>query len=262
MSDTYDSVCNYFGDVYYSPQSLIERFDDVRSSFMSNEVDTLVGTGLSGGIIVPMLARAYDMDYMIVRKNGTNTHDSSMLFGRMGRRYAIVDDFVASGATVKRIQRELFNWVPKYHKYELDGIWEFENDQYSDFTVMAESKGWVWRPRQVSFTKVCRIESLENEFSVTMLREEHTGKLYAAFRGLRTPTFTDTQEVLAKDDERSFTIIYKASYSILNADADDFGVSALEAKAILQKSSEKVAEYWSTLEEALDRLKRVISTSE
>jgi hypothetical protein len=71
------------------------------------EVDTLVGTGLSGSLVVPHLARRMDLHWGIVRKPSDlqvgGSHAYDIYEGTMGERWALVDDFVCTGATVQRV---------------------------------------------------------------------------------------------------------------------------------------------------------------
>ncbi len=67
------------------------------------EFDTLVGTGLSGALIVPTLARALDVHWLLVRKPNDGTHGNTAAEGKLGARWLFVDDFIDSGATLERV---------------------------------------------------------------------------------------------------------------------------------------------------------------
>jgi adenine/guanine phosphoribosyltransferase-like PRPP-binding protein len=69
------------------------------------DYDTLVGTGFSGGLIVPMLARELDKNFVLIRKPRDNSHHSGQMVGLLGERWIFVDDFVSSGRTRNRVQR-------------------------------------------------------------------------------------------------------------------------------------------------------------
>jgi hypothetical protein len=75
---------------------------------LPEEVDTIVGTGLSGTLVVPHLGRALGLHWGIMRKSSEGSHASEMYEGTMGRRWALVDDFVSSGDTVKRVLANCF----------------------------------------------------------------------------------------------------------------------------------------------------------
>lgn len=89
--------------------SAIDALEDV-------DFDTLVGTGFSGALVVPMLASAMDKNFILVRKPNDGSHHSGRLIGNLGRRWIFVDDFVSSGATRKRVRDEIAdNAEGKFH---------------------------------------------------------------------------------------------------------------------------------------------------
>lgn len=67
--------------------------------------DTLVGTGFSGGLVVPALAQRLGVNFLLVRKPGDNSHHTGRLVGKLGHRWIFVDDFVSSGETRARVQK-------------------------------------------------------------------------------------------------------------------------------------------------------------
>lgn len=68
------------------------------------DYDTMIGTGLSGALVVPELARALKKHWAIVRKPGESVHAFTLVVGEVGKRWLFVDDFIASGATMRRVQ--------------------------------------------------------------------------------------------------------------------------------------------------------------
>lgn len=71
---------------------------------VASEFDTLVGTGFSGGIIIPTLALRLRKKFVMIRKeNDDSHHGSGRLLGELGSRWIFVDDFVSSGATRRRV---------------------------------------------------------------------------------------------------------------------------------------------------------------
>jgi hypothetical protein len=69
------------------------------------DYDTMIGTGLSGSLVIPTLARALGKKWAIIRKPGDGSHGNPVGFeGEIGRRWIFVDDFVASGATRQRVR--------------------------------------------------------------------------------------------------------------------------------------------------------------
>lgn len=76
---------------------------------LPSTVDTLVGTGMSGTLIVPRLAERLGLFWGVVRKPGVSSHAGSTTRyeGQMGRRWAFVDDFISSGDTMFRVLDEV-----------------------------------------------------------------------------------------------------------------------------------------------------------
>ena len=69
------------------------------------EYDTLVGTGLSGALVIPHLAHVFKKFFLIVRKDGDSVHATHRAEGRLGSRWIFVDDVFASGATRERVKQ-------------------------------------------------------------------------------------------------------------------------------------------------------------
>lgn len=68
------------------------------------EFDTLVGTGFSGGLIIPTLALRLRKKFVLIRKETDDSHHGSgRLLGELGDRWIFVDDFTATGATRDRV---------------------------------------------------------------------------------------------------------------------------------------------------------------
>ncbi|HDZ37790.1 MAG TPA: hypothetical protein ENH62_05835 [Marinobacter sp.] len=78
------------------------------------EFDGLVGTGLSGTVVVPVLAYLMKKRFAIVRKKDDMGHHSSEMVEsglHAGDRWIFVDDFTFSGNTRKRVLKE----ISKHH---------------------------------------------------------------------------------------------------------------------------------------------------
>lgn len=68
------------------------------------DFDTLVGTGFSGGIVIPTLALQMDKKFVLIRKETDDSHHGAgELLGELGSRWIFVDDFVSSGRTRRRV---------------------------------------------------------------------------------------------------------------------------------------------------------------
>lgn len=75
------------------------------------DFDTLVGTGFSGALVVPTLARDLGCNFVLVRKPDDGSHHSGRVIGTLGTRWIFVDDFVSSGATKRRVITSLAEQV-------------------------------------------------------------------------------------------------------------------------------------------------------
>lgn len=78
------------------------------------EYDTLAFSGLSGFLLGPVLCYLTGKEMIAVRKPGDNTHSFYTVEGnKNAERYIIVDDFIGSGETVRRIENEVKNFAPE-----------------------------------------------------------------------------------------------------------------------------------------------------
>lgn len=100
MVDRTDFITQHNG---YGMSSLTRPDDILRrgvQALQGVDFDTIVGRGMSGSIIVPMLAERLGKAFLIVRKEGAGAHTSRHV-GQLGHRWIFVDDFVSSGATLR-----------------------------------------------------------------------------------------------------------------------------------------------------------------
>lgn len=78
--------------------------------------DTLIGTGLSGALVVPYLAVNMKLHWAIVRKNETH-HSSNQVEGSIGRRWLFVDDFISTGSTYGRVRTEVAKAIESINRW-------------------------------------------------------------------------------------------------------------------------------------------------
>ncbi|WP_431941642.1 phosphoribosyltransferase [Nocardia grenadensis] len=108
------------------------------------EFDTFVGTGLSGSLMIPALAKAFDVDFLMVRKKNDGSHSSYPCEGYLGERWIFVDDLISSGRTfdrVARVVRAAAAW--DHHRTELVGAYLYES---VDFRPEEELGRWKLPP--------------------------------------------------------------------------------------------------------------------
>lgn len=73
------------------------------------EFDTIAFRGLSGALIAPIIAMRMNKHLVAIRK-GESCHSSHQLEGNVAtERYVIVDDFISSGETVRKIVQEIYS---------------------------------------------------------------------------------------------------------------------------------------------------------
>jgi adenine/guanine phosphoribosyltransferase-like PRPP-binding protein len=101
-----DSHASYLGQVIREPDLVVATFLE-KTSYV--DFDTIIGTGLSGSLIAPLLARARGCAFAIVRKE-RSPHSSSLIEGRFGHRWIFADDLVASGETKYRVLDAMAEW--------------------------------------------------------------------------------------------------------------------------------------------------------
>jgi len=92
---------SYFSMAFDDPEKILAP---ARKALATVTFDTVVGTGLSGALVVPIFAREFGTNFAVVRKPGESNHDIGSIVGRVGDRWLFVDDFIASGATLRRVK--------------------------------------------------------------------------------------------------------------------------------------------------------------
>jgi len=84
--------------------NLAEVIETAKDRLKDVDFDTIVGTGFSGGIVIPSLALALGKNFVLIRKETDDSHHGrGRLLGEMGDRWIFVDDFVSSGRTRQRV---------------------------------------------------------------------------------------------------------------------------------------------------------------
>lgn len=97
-------VTSYLKEAFNTPQEL---FDQAFDYLADKDFDTMVGIGLSGSLIVPVLAREFSCDFAIVRKDPTSSHSGSSVEGVIGDKWIFVDDLVDSGDTFYKVKNAI-----------------------------------------------------------------------------------------------------------------------------------------------------------
>jgi orotate phosphoribosyltransferase len=124
---------------YYMDNAVFHLPDVIRlaqENLAGVDFDTIVGTGLSGSIVVPALALAMEKKFLLIRKDGDDSHHGSgRPVGELGLAWVFVDDFISTGRTRRRViekvagslsYRNTTSMVGQYMYQRLDGKHEFE----------------------------------------------------------------------------------------------------------------------------------------
>lgn len=99
---------SYMGHVHQTQKSINAQ---ARAVLGGTEFDTMVGTGLSGALIIPSLARSMRKNWLIIRKKGDSTHSARPAEGHLGERWLFVDDLIDTGATLTRVENAVARLV-------------------------------------------------------------------------------------------------------------------------------------------------------
>jgi hypothetical protein len=104
----------YFDAAFDDADSLISKAE-ITLRGLQIDFDSMVAIGLSGHLVLPLLARHFGVPFLALRKPGVESHDTygGGRFGRgtIGRRYIIVDDFVCTGNTIRNVQQRIADAV-------------------------------------------------------------------------------------------------------------------------------------------------------
>jgi hypothetical protein len=96
---------SYMDRALYNLEDVIKQ---AQRDLRNVDFDTMVGTGFSGGVVIPALATAMGKDFLLIRKETDDSHHGKgRLLGRLGQKWIFVDDFVSSGRTRDRVQAKV-----------------------------------------------------------------------------------------------------------------------------------------------------------
>lgn len=99
MDNLYNVHAEYLDRIFNNLGQLVDQIANVLKDV---EHDTIVGTGLSGTMVVPMLAWVTGKQFAIVRKGEPN-HSYIDVEGKIGHKWVFVDDLISTGDTLKRV---------------------------------------------------------------------------------------------------------------------------------------------------------------
>ena len=111
---------DYLGSVYRLPtfhDTVEATIRTAKDMMKKSKYDTIVFTGYSGSALAYILSKELNIPLICVRKSNERSHfvndGSGLLEGSLDcQRYIIVDDFIASGRTVRRISEVMEDGMP------------------------------------------------------------------------------------------------------------------------------------------------------
>jgi adenine/guanine phosphoribosyltransferase-like PRPP-binding protein len=120
---------SYLEEAIYQPDVIVTR---ARARLADVQFDTVIGTGLSGALVVPMLARALDKHFAVVRKPD-NSHSCERIEGTIGDHWLFVDDLISSGETFRRVREAIQQLVIERHGHHTEYVGTFLYSYGSQF---------------------------------------------------------------------------------------------------------------------------------
>lgn len=107
-------VSPYLWDAFEEIDSITEAVSEILTDIAPN-VDTLVGTGVSGALVVPYIGRILDVHWALVRKPTEGSHSDLLVEGTIGECWVLVDDLIDTGETLRRVEEaiklDLYGWT-------------------------------------------------------------------------------------------------------------------------------------------------------
>jgi hypothetical protein len=136
-----------------SRSTTAEIVEHAKQALQGVDYDSLVGIGLSGALVVPIIGRALDKHWLVLRKDSESTHASSSLGeGTLGKRWVFVDDLVDSGETRDNVRQKVDSLLDERAPRSRHGI-AFSTEYVGDYLYHARNygdepwtEGGVYRP--------------------------------------------------------------------------------------------------------------------
>lgn len=134
----------YMDKALFDLETVIE---DAKEALKDKDFDTIVGTGFSGGIVIPTLALALGKQFVLIRKEDDDSHHGGgLMLGNLGERWIFVDDFVSTGTTRTRVLEKIKKGATDdYHDTEYVGDYMYQN--YDSLWMDAATANERWAPQ-------------------------------------------------------------------------------------------------------------------
>lgn len=109
------------------PGGLSSEVDKAADGLSALNFDAIAFTGLSGALLASAVALRMKKLLYCVRKYGENRHSTHEVEGPIGiLRYIIIDDFIQTGATIRRIISQVRQHSD--NQARLVGIWLYRDE--------------------------------------------------------------------------------------------------------------------------------------
>lgn len=128
----------YFRRAFTDPARFVQNARDVLEEAGNPEFDTIVGTGMSGSLVIPTLARGLGCMWVVIRKEGDGSHSYTNAEGTLGERWLFVDDFISGGGTLRRVRAGVEKAVSRHQRQDprfvtaYAGAYLYERDEFRD----------------------------------------------------------------------------------------------------------------------------------
>src|SRR5690606_23483464 len=99
-------VSPYLWDAFTELSSSTKAVNEILTDTAA-EIDALVGTGVSGALVVPYIGRVLDIHWALVRKPTDGSHSDLLVEGTIGKCWVLVDDLIDTGETLKRVEEAI-----------------------------------------------------------------------------------------------------------------------------------------------------------
>lgn len=141
MTKTTEFRTYYFDEAIRDLPGVIEK---CQQTLRGIDFDTIVGTGFSGGVVIPALAMSMGKKFVLIRKeNDDSHHGGGKLLGELGSRWIFVDDFVSSGRTRERVITKIADAVADSgQSTTMVGQYMYQRNQSGRFEYFADD----WTP--------------------------------------------------------------------------------------------------------------------
>ena len=144
MPDVMENVSGYLRRPFGSAYTVNKMIAQAKQDSTAADFDTVIGTGVSGALVAPLIARELGKFFAIARKDSESTPSYHSVEGAVGKRWILADDQIDSGATVRRVKYDLARECEAYeHSTLFVGAWLYACDEgFHSPEDIEENFGW------------------------------------------------------------------------------------------------------------------------